>query len=76
MDTNTPNFTSEEIRAALIQRAEAFGDKNGMSLSSIGLAAVKDAKFLHRVKGGKNFNIDTYQRVVEWLSEAEKAAAA
>lgn len=76
METTVQNFTSDEIRSALIQRAELFAEKNGMSLSSIGVAAVKDAKFLHRVKSGKNFNIDTYQRVVEWLSDAERVTAA
>lgn len=72
----TQPLTTEAIRTALVSRAEAYAQKHGMSLSSIGLAAVNDTKFLHRVKNGENFNIGTYQRVVEWLSEAERGTAA
>lgn len=74
--TSSPQITQEEIRSALVARAEEFGRRNGMSLSSIGLAAVKDTKFLHRVKNGENFNIATYQRVVEWLTANEGMSAA
>ncbi|QKV17832.1 hypothetical protein [Oricola thermophila] len=72
MSKNRLHLTQDKIREALISRAEAFGAKRGMSLSSIGLASVRDSKFLHRVKNGENFNINTYQRVVDWLDAAER----
>lgn len=67
----TQQLTTDEIRSALVKRAEAYAQKHGVSLSRIGLAAVNDTKFLHRVKNGENFNIGTYHRVVEWLSANE-----
>ncbi|MBX5143329.1 hypothetical protein HJB79_32035 [Rhizobium lentis] len=65
--------SSDDIRAALVARAEAYAEANKTSLSTIGLKAVNDTKFLIRVRDGLGFNINTYQRVVDWLDEQERA---
>lgn len=67
---DTPS--AEEIRNALVARAEAYCEAAQTSLSAISLAAVKDSKFLGRLKNGEGFHIRTYQRVNEWLDEAER----
>lgn len=74
--TEHTEITEREIRDSLIKRAEAFCISNKTSFSAIGIAAVKDSKFLSRVKGDAGFNIKTYQRMVEWLDAAEKDAVA
>lgn len=66
--------TSSEIRRLLVKRAEAYCRRTGSSFSAIGLAAVNDSKFLARVRDGRGFNVETYQRVVDWLSKAEASA--
>ena len=70
-DIDTP--TGEEIKTALIARAEAFASTQRISLSTIGLRAVNDGKFFAQVKSGRGFNINTYQRVIDWLEQAEAA---
>lgn len=65
--------SSDDIRTALVARAEAFAKANSMSLSTIGLKAVNDTKFLIRVRDGLGFNINTYQRVIDWLDEQERS---
>jgi hypothetical protein len=66
-------LSSDDIRTALVARAEAFAMANNTSLSAIGLNAVNDTKFLIRVRDGLGFNIKTYQRVIDWLDEQERA---
>jgi hypothetical protein len=76
MDQIAPS--SEDIRNTLIARAEAFSAKHKVSLSRIGLEALKDSKFLAEVKEGRNFTIGSYQTIMDWIdaaeAEAEKAA--
>ena len=69
MDLNPP--TADDIRQTLIARAEAFAMKHKVSLSRIGLDAVRDSKFLAECKGGRNFTIDSYQKVMDWMDAAE-----
>lgn len=73
MEIDVP--TSDEIRNALMARAEAHASSKKISLSTIGLRAVNDSKFFAQVKDGRGFNINTYQRVMDWLDEAEKEIA-
>lgn len=71
--TQLPEITEKDIRESLIKRAKAFCDANKTSFSAIGIAAVQDSKFLSRVENQSlGFNIKTYQKVVEWLDEAER----
>lgn len=64
-------ITEEDVRACLIERATRYAQIANSSLSAIGVASVGDSKFLSRVHAGLNFNIKTYQRVMDWLEAAE-----
>ncbi len=64
-------MTSEDIRNNLLTRARAYAERASVSFSAISLAAVNDDKFLRRVEKGSGFNINTYQRVLDWLDAAE-----
>lgn len=62
------------MRDTLIQRIDAFKSKTGKSDSSIGKEAVKDDRFVSRIRNGGNFTVETYQRVIDWL-DAQRVAA-
>ena len=64
-------ITEHEIRDSLLRKAEDFCRRNKTSFSAVGTSAVGDSKFLSRVQNNLNFNIKTYQRVVEWLDAQE-----
>lgn len=69
-------ITERDIRNSLIKRAEAYAKQANTSLSAISADAVNDSKFLKRVKTPTiGFNIKTYQRMVEWLDDAERKLA-
>jgi hypothetical protein len=71
--TQRPEITERDIRQSLIVRAKAYADKARTSFSAMSIAAVNDSKFLSRVENPEiGFNIKTYQRMVEWLDEAER----
>jgi hypothetical protein len=74
--TDTAEISDTAIRQHVLTRADAFCKAHDYSLSRIGDEAVKDSKFLARVRGGKNFTIDTYQRVLDWMDAAERERAA
>jgi hypothetical protein len=59
----------QDIRTALIQRAEEFSRQTGMSKTEIGKLAVNDGAFLAQVADGRNFTIKLYQRVMDWLDK-------
>lgn len=69
-------ITAETVRQNLLKRATAFCDGRKASFSSISEAAVRDSKFLARVQAGENFTVKTYQKVLDWLDEAERGEAA
>lgn len=71
-----PDITKEDIRNALLTRAQAFGDRYDIRLSRIGEEAVRDSKFFTRISSGGNFTVETYQRVMDWLDAAERERAA
>lgn len=71
------DITESDIRSSLIARAEAYRKAAKTSFSAMGFAAVSDTKFLSRVENPeKGFSIKTYQKMVEWLDEAERKLAA
>ncbi|MCB5205039.1 hypothetical protein LH464_21470 [Neorhizobium sp. T786] len=71
--TKQPDITENDIRQALIVRATAYAAKAKTSFSAMSISAVNDSKFLSRVENKDlGFNIKTYQRMVEWLDEAER----
>lgn len=74
MDTQNP-ITADQVRSALLQRIDAFLVKTKMSASAFGKEAVKDDRFVSRIRNGGNFTVDTYQKVIDWLDAQERAAA-
>lgn len=71
---NAPEINESRIRESLISRAEAYARAARTSFSAMGMQAVNDSKFLSRVQNPElGFNIKTYQKMVEWLDEAERA---
>lgn len=56
-------------RSNLLAVATAFAEAEGVSLASIGQRALKDNTFFSRVASGSNFTVETYDRVVKWLSK-------
>ena len=64
--------TADDIRSAMLKRAEAFTEASQKSWSSMGRDAVGDTKFFARIMAGSNFNVETYQRVMDWLDRAER----
>ncbi len=69
----TKHITSDLIRQKLIERAEAHAKRYGLSFSGMSKEAVNDSKFLAEVKNGRNFRIESFQRVMDWI-EADEAA--
>lgn len=69
-------ITADRIRDHLLDRATAFSASTGMSFSAISKEAVKDDRFLARARAGKNFTVETYQRVIDWLDQREKSERA
>lgn len=71
--TQIAEITEHDIRKSLIERATAYAARAKTSFSAMGIAAVGDSKFLGRVQNANiGFNIKTYQKMVEWLDEAER----
>jgi hypothetical protein len=57
----------QEIREALVRRAEEFSRQTGISKTEIGKRAVNDGAFLGQVAEGRNFTIKLYRRLMDWL---------
>ena len=71
--THRAEITEHDIRQSLIARAKAYATTAKTSFSAMGLQAVNDSKFLSRVENPElGFNVKTYQRMVEWLDDAER----
>lgn len=75
MNDASDTVHADAIREQMVSRAEAFADRTKTSLSAISKAAVKDDRFLARAKAGHNFTLKTYQQLIDWLDEQERAAA-
>lgn len=72
--TDAIDITADAVRKTLLDRATAFSKAHGYSFSRISEEAIKDSKFLSNVQRGGNFTIKTYQRVIDWLDQAEALA--
>lgn len=68
-------ITAEAVRQTLLTRIDAFIALTGKSESFVGKEAVKDDRFVSRIRRGGNFTVETYQRVIDWLDEQSRAAA-
>lgn len=74
--TQAAEITADDIRTSLIARARRYRDTAKTSFSAMGISAVGDSKFLSRVENPEiGFNIKTYQKMVEWLDDAERKLA-
>ncbi len=73
-----PAPRKEDLRAALIGRAEAFARlRGGLALSYVSRLADGDGNFLAKVRNGQNFTVDRYERCMDWFDENwPKTAAA
>lgn len=73
-----PDFTSEQIRRHLLERATAFVENHKgprkITFSYVSIRAVNDSKFLDKVAKGENFTLKTFQMVIDWLDEQERSA--
>ncbi len=69
----TSDISKETIRANLLARAKAYAESQRRALSSIGADAVNDSKFFARIEEGGNFTVETYQRVLDWIDQQERA---
>lgn len=69
----SPEITADAIRDNLLARAAAYAERTGCKFSRIGEEAIRDSKFLANVQSGGNFTIKTYQRVIDWIDEQERA---
>lgn len=73
---NQTLISADAIRQTLVDRAQAYADRHKVTLSYISKEAVKDNKFLADVKKGRNFTLESYQRVMDWLDNADRETAA
>lgn len=75
MDAITP--TSEQVRQALLRRANDYARLTGLKLGTVSDRCAGDGKFLLQIERGENFTVDRYQRAMDWLESnwpAERAA--
>ncbi len=78
MSTNhNPAPRKEDLREALIGRAEAFARlRGGLALSYVSRLADGDGNFLGNVRDGQNFTVDRYERCMNWFDRNWPGSAA
>lgn len=59
--------TGADIRAVLLWRAARFTEITGVAPAAIAKRSVNDPALLAQVARGRNFTVQTYQRVMDWL---------
>ena len=67
-------ITAETVRSALLARIDAYKLASGKSDSAIGKEALNDDKFVKRIREGSGFNVNTIQRVIDWI-DAQDASS-
>lgn len=69
--------TFEDLRKALMDRANRFSQRSGKSLGLVSrLVSPADKGFLIRVQKGEGFNVKKYQSVMERFDELENGQSA
>jgi hypothetical protein len=63
---------ADDLRLALLKRAEALSVVSGISLTKLAKAAVGDGGFFGSIRSGANFEMRTYERAMAWLEAQEK----
>lgn len=71
---NTHSITAETVRGALLARIDTYKSLTGKSDSAVGKDALNDDKFVKRIRDGGGFNVNTYQRMIDWLDAQQPAA--
>ena len=69
-------ITAETVRNSLLARIDAYKLASGKSDSAIGKEALKDDKFVKRIRDGNGFNVNTLQKVIDWIDAQEAQAPA
>lgn|SRR5215813_11358124 len=64
---------ADEIREALLSRADALARLTGLSRSVISKKALNDTSFLHKVAAGGNFTVRSYERLMAWIDRRDKS---
>lgn len=67
----------QELRSRLFKTAERLSALTGITEQSIGQKAINDNTFFKRVReNGAGFTVKTYDRLMEWMENAEAEATA
>lgn len=67
--------TGEELRHAMLDRAQEFHSISGKSLSSISKRATGNISFLTKIRGGENFSVKSYDLFMRGMDRMESAVA-
>lgn len=59
----------DDIRNALIVRAQCFCNLTGMTPTALCRGAFGDSNFLRRVENGENFTVGKYQRLNDYIDD-------
>ncbi len=57
----------DDIRAAMLARVDEYCRLTGDARSTIGKSAVNDPAFFHQIEDGRNFQVNTYKKAMDWL---------
>ena len=60
---------AEDLRRALLTRADEYSRAARISLSDLGKKIVNQKGFFSRIGRGDNFTVETYARVMKWFDE-------
>lgn len=59
----------DDVRANILDRIDGFTELTGLTDSQVGQRALKDTKFIARLRSGENFNMSTIDKINAWLED-------
>jgi hypothetical protein len=59
----------EDVRANILRRIDGFKRLTSLTDSQVGQRALKDTKFIARLRSGENFNMGTIDKLNTWLED-------
>lgn len=59
----------ETLRSHLHLLATRYAETLGVSVASVGKAALRDNTFFQRIEAGEGFTIRTFDRALQWFSD-------
>jgi len=65
--TERPVPTSDDVRRALLSRANEYGKLTKLAIGTVSDRCAGDGKFLLDVQAGKGFTVDRYQKAMDWF---------